>query len=264
MLYTCTEADRSRILAYIAKEPEMNLFFFGDIENFGVDQDPVHIYAFADTDNNWQSLLLQYFDSYIFYSQDVQCPADEAVTFLKSRKVDCLSGKLELVKRFSESFPDKKLQPTFMSRCNTVSHGVPLPANVTLRKLTPEDFVELLELLSGIAEFADSFRDPQRARKQQEVNYRHGSVTYGVYTDGKLAATAATTADSSQSAMVMAVATRPELRGHGYASAAVTRLCEDCFAVGKNFLCLFYDNPAAGRIYHRVGFQDVGSYAMLQ
>lgn len=27
-------------------------------------------------------------------------------------------------------------------------------------------------------------------------------------------------------------------------------------------LCLFYDNPAAGRIYKRIGFRDIGKWCM--
>lgn len=31
---------------------------------------------------------------------------------------------------------------------------------------------------------------------------------------------------------------------------------------GRRYLCLFYDNPAAGRIYHALGFADVGRFGM--
>lgn len=34
------------------------------------------------------------------------------------------------------------------------------------------------------------------------------------------------------------------------------------FAAGRRYLCLFYDNPAAGRIYHALGFADVGRFGM--
>ena len=37
----CTEADRQTILAYIAAEPEINLFIYGDVETVGVDKAPV-------------------------------------------------------------------------------------------------------------------------------------------------------------------------------------------------------------------------------
>ncbi len=40
-------------------------------------------------------------------------------------------------------------------------------------------------------------------------------------------------------------------------------LCRDCFERGKKYLCLFYDDPVAGRIYNRIGFQELGEYGML-
>lgn len=69
--------------------------------------------------------------------------------------------------------------------------------------------------------------------------------------------------ESDRSAMIVSVATRPGFRGRGYASATVAALCRGAFAGGKQFLCLFYDNPDAGRIYRRLGFAELGQYAML-
>ena len=79
-----------------------------------------------------------------------------------------------------------------------------------------------------------------------------------------MVSTAQTSADNSQSAMVVAVATDKAARGKGYASNVVSALCRASFARGKQLLCLFYDNPGAGRIYHRIGFETIGRYAMLK
>ena len=38
------EQDREEILRYVKKEPEMNLFLIGDLENFGVKNETVHFY----------------------------------------------------------------------------------------------------------------------------------------------------------------------------------------------------------------------------
>lgn len=265
MIYQCTEKDRSRILDYIAKEPEMNLFIFGDIENFGVAKDPVWIRVLTNPDGSWNALLLQFFDNFVLYSQNADYDAAAAAEFLKQQKPSCISGKLELLKPLAPYFPDKDLEPTYMSRCNKVNPDAvhPLPADVTVREMTPPDFKELSELLCKIEEFAKTYTNPEKSKKEKLINYEHGSHTYGVYRNGKLLATAATTADNSQSAMIVSVATLPGERGHGFATAAVAKLCANCFASGMHFLCLFYDNPAAGRIYRRIGFEELGQYAML-
>lgn len=64
--------------------------------------------------------------------------------------------------------------------------------------------------------------------------------------------------------MITGVATLKEYRGRRLATETVVRLCREAFGDGKKFLCLFYDNPAAGRIYNRIGFKEMGQYAMLR
>ena len=60
------EKDREKILEYVGQEPEMNLFFIGDIENHGIDTEEVSIFALEDAEG-WDCVLLKYFDFYIIY-----------------------------------------------------------------------------------------------------------------------------------------------------------------------------------------------------
>ena len=82
-----TEKDRPAILEYLSAEPEMNLFFIGDIESYGVDTPPVQIYAHPSADG-WDFLLLQYFDFYIVYSRNPSYDTAALAEFLKDRRVD--------------------------------------------------------------------------------------------------------------------------------------------------------------------------------
>ncbi|MDD4647740.1 MAG: GNAT family N-acetyltransferase, partial [Sphaerochaeta sp.] len=56
----------------------------------------------------------------------------------------------------------------------------------------------------------------------------------------------------------------PAYRQRGYASMVMNHLCEQGFERGLSFLCLFYDNPAAGAMYHRLGFETIGRWAMMK
>ena len=53
------EQDREEILSYVKKEPEMNLFFIGDIENFGVESETVNIYLHEERDR-WDFLIFRF------------------------------------------------------------------------------------------------------------------------------------------------------------------------------------------------------------
>lgn len=93
-------------------------------------------------------------------------------------------------------------------------------------------------------------------------NLTRGGHAFGVYDGDRLVALAETTAENSVSAMVVGVATLPGWRGRGFARACVHAAAAHSFAAGRRYLCLFYDNPAAGRIYHALGFADVGRFGM--
>lgn len=263
-----TEADRGAILAYIAGEPEMNLFIYGDLENYGVEKEPVSVYAFMDESGAWDSLLLRYFDSYVLYSPRGDCDVAGAGKFLASMRADCVGGKRELVERLAPYFPEKGVRASYLCRCNAVKPGAvrALPQKAELRRLGEGDVDAVVSLLATIAEFSGSYgsaEEMEKSKARMRAELACGSLVYGVFEEGLLAACACTNAANSQSAMVTNVAARAGFRNRGYASAAVAELCRASFREGKRFLCLFYNNPDAGRIYRRLGFEEVGGYAML-
>ena len=62
--------------------------------------------------------------------------------------------------------------------------------------------------------------------------------------------------------MVVGVATREDYRKKGLVSKCMSKLCYDYLKEGKT-LCLFYDNPEAGKIYKRLGFKEIEKWIMI-
>ena len=81
--------------------------------------------------------------------------------------------------------------------------------------------------------------------------------------DNEIVSTVATTAETTVSAMVVGVATLPTHRQKGYASKLMISLMEEYFQNRNKELCLFYNNPKAGKIYKRLGFKDIGKWVMM-
>lgn len=319
------EMDRDRLLEYVSVEPEMNLFFFGDIENFGLESETVSAYAFSDGED-WDCVLLQYFDMYLIYSRRENFKIGAVAEFLREREVNCLSGKAELVRQFQPYFPEMSLNETYMCRCKkagqqavsswgdskknagqaAVSSGSAarekmgrqaassgsasrekagqqavsswddsreyawaagsgrLGETVEIRVMTAKDSQKIVELYLEIQEFARTYGEPEKAQRALEANFESGELVMGVFENGTLAAVAGTGGSNSRSAMVVGVATRPGFRKKGYATAVVKEVCRKSFEAGKEFLCLFYDNPEAGKIYRGIGFEEIGLYDMLR
>ena len=261
------ETDRATLLAYLSAEPEYNLFFIGDVENFGLEGQHVTI-AVSETDGVWDSVTLRYMDSFLVYSRKEDYDASAVAAYLRAQpQCDLVSGKGSVLRHLAPCFPEHKCRATYLSRCDAPADFPFTAAGLSMRRLTAEDAPAIVSLFCGIEEFRENYLGKETSRTEEErVKFAGGSGSgFGVFDgSGTLLATALTSAENSMSAMVVGVATRPGFRKLGLASAAVSALCRDCLARGMKFLCLFYDNPEAGRIYRRIGFSELGEYVMMK
>jgi hypothetical protein len=259
-----TKHDYEKAMQYILKEPEFNLFIIGDLEIYGMEDPNVSAY----TSDSWNGgefpyFILNYRNSFIFYSHNPDFPAEEAADFLSSQKLSNLSGKMSLIERLIPHLKNLEAVPTYLSRLNSVSMP-PTPAG-TVKRLTAEDVPAICNLLLQIEDFY-TLRSKTEKENHEDIleSITHGGRMYGIFEDDTLVSVAGTTAENSMSAMVVSVATLPAWRKKGYASYLVAELCSHCLKEGMKFLCLFYDNPEAGKIYRKLGFEELGQYAMVR
>ena len=151
-----------------------------------------------------------------------------------------------------------KKQVTYFAECSTDSFLA--ETDLEISTAGPEDVDRIIELRASIEEF---FPNPN-AREIFLQSLKSGTGrTYYVEKDGKMAASASTAAENSQSAMIVGVCTHKDYRRKGLATAVMQKLFKDVMDEGK-LLCLFYDNPEAGRIYKRLGFVDIGMWTMFR
>jgi GNAT superfamily N-acetyltransferase len=78
----------------------------------------------------------------------------------------------------------------------------------------------------------------------------------------RIASCALLNVEGREAGLIGGVYTLPTARGRGYAAACTAALCRDLQRDGK-YPCLFYENPTAGRVYSRLGFEQVGKWAVL-
>ncbi|MDQ4077023.1 MAG: GNAT family N-acetyltransferase [Chloroflexota bacterium] len=83
--------------------------------------------------------------------------------------------------------------------------------------------------------------------------------------DGKVVASAQTSAEGNEMAVIGGVVTHPAYRGHGYATAATAHLCAALLPEGKEPY-LFYrrDNVPAARVYEKIGFITLGDALLAE
>lgn len=261
MIRLLTTDDHEICMALVQQQPAENLFIIGDIETFGYDQPFQKIWGQFE-DDKLIAVLLKYEGNYIPYAQgtfDVNgfadiINADQQMTELSGLKY--LTDQLEpLVNKQ----PIKK-QELYYAKCTKLQPIYEAADLEGVARLTLDEIDENVELMLSIPEFEGSNITAESKIRAEESKMGR---TYIMREGDLMVSSASTTAENSVSAMIVGVATREGFKKKGYATKCMQKLCGDLLNEGKS-LCLFYDNPSAGSIYKRLGFEDIGFWNMLR
>lgn len=261
MIRKLVEEDRQKVLEYLYKEVAYNIFIIGDIEAFGFEQDFQTIYGELDDSGNYKSVLLFYNENSIYYS-DKNYFNNKYTEIFNKHQFNYISGKEELMKLvkpfLSEDFSFK---PMYFCHATEIETDIEITEKIIQVK-TDKDIKKLYNLLVQIEEFGIKAKSLEDFIESTRKGLEMGTKLY-IEKDGKMVSTVATTADTTVNAMVVGVATDPEYRKNGYASQLMISLMRKYLNEKNKDLCLFYDNPKAGKIYKRLGFKDVGRWVMM-
>lgn len=243
------------------------------------------------------SIVLRYYTNFIVYSESDTFALEPVLSALDYPPLSMLSAKKNVMDRLRPHLAGYRFSETFMMKrpitapaaaesraggpasaataartaeaapaCEPIAQpGGSKPEALPVELARLGDVPELAAFLHSITEFAVanqtlSDRTDTLRRSLQNTGTRYVLIRE----DGRIVACAGTTAENSQSAMVISVATAPDCRRRGFATRLVSRLCDLHAREGREFLCLFYSNPAAGVIYRGLGFQEIGTWVMAR
>lgn len=260
MIKKLTEKEHEQVLSFLGKEPSINLFIIGDIEAFGYGSEFQELWAEFDEKHEIKAVLLRFYQSFIPYAKG-EFDSKSFVEIMKRyQQPISLSGKSELVEKFEEykELNLGKKQVTFFAECRTGEHlGT---TKFKIKKAGLDDVDQIIFLRRSIGEF--HVKDDARDILIQSMQ-SNSSRTYYLEENGIMTSCVSTAAENSLSAMIVGVCTRKDFRRKGLATAIMQQLFRDVIDEGKT-LCLFYDNPEAGRIYKKLGFRDIGKWTMYR
>ncbi len=251
--------DYDRCMELVKKQPAENLFIISDIEAFGFDQPFQQLWGDFDEKGHLRAILLHYEGNFIPYGEGSFDAEGFADIFSKSSSAAILSG-LESMTTSILPYVTKPMKPTrklYYAKCTDLSADIQHIETGNVKKATLEDVERISELTQQIKEFERPASTEERKRSMEMGLSR----TYYIEENLKMVSAASTTAENTYSAMVVGVCTLEDYQNQGLASQCLAQLCRDVMKEGKS-LCLFYDNPAAGRIYKRLGFKDMDRWTM--
>lgn len=260
MIRKLTEKDRETTISFLSEEPSINLFIIGDIGCFGFDKDFQELWGSFNDSNELEGVLLRFNENYIPYFKKQDFNISEFKNIIKedsTRKM--ISGKEIIVSKFKDILRNSKVKSSYF--CELSDRDKLSAYNDLIQVATEEDAEKICNLLEGIEEFKETDTiSVERIRRV--INTNAGRIYYIADENGEVCTVAQTTAENSKSAMVVGVATRKDCRRKGLMSQCLSKLCNDVLLEGKS-LCLFYSNPEAGRVYHKIGFVSIDKWTML-
>ncbi|OYD08267.1 GNAT family N-acetyltransferase [Paludifilum halophilum] len=134
------------------------------------------------------------------------------------------------------------------------------PLSYQVRPMRLQDVPVIMELANTIDEFRGNAKAEEMLRHSLEKGESRG---YWIESEGRAVSMVRTSAENPYAAMIVGVGTHVDFRRQGLATQLMARLCCEVLYEGKK-LCLFYDNPRAGKIYKRLGFRDIGMWSMVK
>ncbi len=261
MIKKLTQKDNEEVMEYLKQEPEFNLFIIGDIEAFGYETDFQQIWAEYDH-GKVVAVLLQYRGNLVYYS-DEDRSVEPFIEIMNDLKFEILNGKKEAIQRFEPYLKSWNIKDMYFASMRSFTKENIDTANVKIID-SYDLFCDEWELLTQIEEFSSGGRGKKEEYSKHafKTSQEGFKTTYYLSVDNKMVSVASTVAECSVNAMIIGVATLEEHRKKGHASVLMNKLCDDYLNGKEKSLCLFYDNPKAGKIYQRLGFENIGMYRM--
>jgi predicted GNAT family acetyltransferase len=256
-LRVLTKSNELELRAFLMRDPLYNLFMIGDLDVMGLDTEDLTFWGQLSPDGKLIGVAMRYHVWWCFYS-NTECdprPFAQLIDdFADSQGINGHPDQVDPIIAKLERYGVRELHASYYCRL-PLNAALPTPAWST-RRATVADADALGKLYATAGHMQ---RDADDVRRQLQEQGRRIAVTEDA---GRIVSAAATSIETSHAAMIGGVFTPESLRNRGYASAAMTHLCTRLLAEGIQ-PCLFYDNPAAGSIYRRLGFEDIGPWHLV-
>ncbi len=247
-----TNADYEMAYGFCAQRPALNLYFLGNMESLGLETDFCQFWGSFDDQGRLTGVLNRYMDGWNL-ADGPGCDYEGFAQIVDEHPAG--AARLQDNPQYTESFLPflRRYRPTQI-------------LTETLAALKPEDFRPLVKPwpvrratwddYEALCAFYADAQEMTRTPKAVERPLRHGRI-FITQVAGEIVSAVLTNAETRTLAMIGGVYTPPQHRGHGYASAAMTALCQSLLQ-DHLMPVLYYHHPAAGAIYRRLGFEDLG------
>ncbi len=260
MIRLLGEADRRAALTLLQRAPALNLYALGNLESLGFDSAISQFWGDVDAIGTLRALLNRYMTGWVIYgSASADWEGLGQIVDSHPMQAERLQDNPEGVESFLPYLHNYRAQrietETLMTLAAADFRPQPPPPGATVRRALDTDLDALIALYADAQEMrrsAEAVRRPLQSRRIwiAEVN-------------GRIESVALTNAETADLAMVGGVYTKPDARGRGLSRAVVSALCAELHAQ-KRQPVLYWVNPAAGAVYDKLGFRQIGVWRAIR
>lgn len=253
MIIKLNESYHIKVISYLKRDKDFNLFIIGDIERYGYNTYFLDIWASIDEKGNIEGVLLKYFEYLIFYSHG-EFNVDEFSNLINNLNYREISGKLEVLQKLDDKIKTKyKRVVKFCTLENNISLD-DTKTGLNPKKIRFGNINKVVKLYDEICEF-------ENTTVENIKNVLKTGRGYCIEINKKVVAMAKSTLETRTHAMIVGVGTHPDFRNMGLATKCIVKICNEIIDENKT-PCLFYDNIEAGKIYKKLGFKEKGDWAI--
>jgi GNAT superfamily N-acetyltransferase len=253
--------DVPAMTAFLERDAPNNLFLLANLVQWGISS-PYLRYFGAFRQGELVGVLMFFRHSAGICWEDADAlPLFGAI--FQQASVTALSGCRRQIEPWMPFLPPAVPERTLHGVFAVLSPGDlrPWPARGE-RLATPDDVDTLVELYGRNLLFTYQAREEHR-RRLLETLEAGGKIAF-IERDGRAVSAARTSAIGHGMAMIGGVVTLPNYRGQGYATACTGLLSQELIASGHTpYLVYNPGDPAASRVYQRLGFQPYDEWIVM-
>ncbi|VEU76266.1 GNAT family N-acetyltransferase [Mycoplasmopsis columboralis] len=260
------ESQKEQIINFLyEKSPFLNTFLISDITLFGLHK--TNDIATHINDGKLSDVVLYFYGNLVIYLENLDFNEQQFAEIIQNHHVKniLLVGVdyKDLVKKIQKyGFEFIVHQETFMKLNKKLFLSQYDNYLTTSVEFTPSDIPNIIEARNTVKEFqglGEQYQDPNYLRN----SYNNGSYFgFVVKQNNQILAHAASSAATEQAVMLGSIFSVEQARNLGYAKDCTIALCKKILNQDKTPI-LFWDNPAAGQLYKRLGFEEIGKFVVL-
>ena len=256
-----SENEKQSALDYLQQEPDFNIFIISDIENYGMKTKFQTVWGYYE-DNNIIGILLHFYDTFIIYTNNKQAAEAFSSVILETNSITSIAGKqecIELLKNINY-FKQKSTRSMYLLKLTSIN-SIDINKSLHTQRMTIQDISALIEFHKTVPDFDTNIKSGTYKKMLIQNEKEKTGRGYIIKENEQVICSAISSAESSQAAILIGVATEKIYQNKGFATTTVYTLCKELVNEGKT-VCLFFDNPDAGSIYKKIGFKDAGFWSI--